>query len=154
MLQDYQITSLPRLTKRGGLAVLVRKEFTFKLNHIHKFYTLEHLDLTINLKNKVMKLILIYRPPSSKKNKFTTSQFLSEFSTLVESIIICPYKILTAGDFNFQIDQLCQTDTSKFSDLINYISMQRHIRSPTHIYAHTLDLLLTRVCDTELISHI
>ena len=54
-----------------------------------------------------MKLILIYRPPPSKKNKFTTSQFLSEFSTLAESILIRPYKILIAGDFNFQIDQLC-----------------------------------------------
>ena len=59
-----------------------------------------------------MRLILIYRPPPSKKNKFTVSQFLIEFSTLAESILICLYRPFVAGDLNFQLDLPCQADSS------------------------------------------
>ena len=58
-LQDYQYIHLPRLSRGGGIAVILRKGFDFNLNlsNQSKYSSFEHLDFTLRLRGKTFRLI-------------------------------------------------------------------------------------------------
>lgn len=77
-LQDYEFVHLPRSTgKGGGVGVLLRKGFMVRQNEATSYTSMEYIDLSITWSNTLIRLITVYRPPPSKKNKLTTSLFFS-----------------------------------------------------------------------------
>ena len=100
LLPGYKLTSLPRTTRGGSLAVLSRNEFTKKVNLGLPNESFEYLNVMLSAGNITFRVISIYRPPPSVKNKLTFSQFILDFSDLMERIMISPNKIILAGDFN------------------------------------------------------
>jgi hypothetical protein len=62
-------------------------------------------------------MIVIYRPPLSKTNKLSSSILFEEFCIFVEQLIILPVNILMAGDFNFHIDNIGDSDTIKLNKI-------------------------------------
>ena len=52
-----------------------------------------------------------------------------------------------SGDFNFHLDVGGDVDAAKFADLLETICLTQHVRSPTHIQGHILDLVITRNSD-------
>lgn len=110
------------------------------------------MDITVYSRSNVVRIILIYRPPCSKKNKFTVSQFFAEFSTLIEDTLICSHRTLLLGNFNFHIDNNEDLNGSKFVDILTSCSLYQHIDTCTHISNHILDLIITRECDLNFIS--
>ena len=78
-LQDYNVYSLPRATRGGRVAVIARKGLQVKRNNSSVFSSFETLDLAITSGNKQFRLLTIYRPRATKKNKLSTPQFFSEF---------------------------------------------------------------------------
>ena len=89
-------------------------------------------------------MIVIYRPPPSKTNKLSSSIFFEEFCIFVEQLIILPGNILMAGDFNFHIDNIGDSDTIKLNKILESFNLQQHVNGPTHKKGHTLDLIITR----------
>ena len=49
-----------------------------------------------------------------------------------------------AGDFNFQVEDDCDTAALRFLNLIEAFNLKQHISEPTHKSGHTLDLIITR----------
>jgi endonuclease/exonuclease/phosphatase (EEP) superfamily protein YafD len=62
----------------------------------------------------------------------------------VEQLIILPGNILMAGDFNFHIDNIGDSDTIKLNKILESFNLQQHVNGPTHKKGHTLDLIITR----------
>ena len=70
--------------------------------------------------------------------------FLKEFADLMESVILSKERLLVLGDFNIHVDVPNDIDAVKFLDLLESLGLEQHVTEPTHIFGHTLDLVITR----------
>jgi len=61
--------------------------------------------------------------------------------------------IIITGDLNFHLDIPTQPATIKFTRILQSCGMVQHVREPTHVLGHTLDVVITRDTD-NLISNI
>ena len=143
---DFKVIQAPRENaKGGGVALFFRKVLNTVKNASPKFTSFEHLDFTISYAKFKVRLVIIYRPPPSRKNKLTVSMFFEEFSQLIEHLMEdYIYPLVIAGDFNFHVDDLNHRDALKFTDLLESVNLIQHVKSPTHRQGHTLDLIITR----------
>ncbi|XP_072037124.1 uncharacterized protein [Amphiura filiformis] len=92
---------------------------------------------------KSVRLVTIYRPHKSKKNKATASTFFSEFSTLLEMNSTGKTPVTFIGDFNFHMDDLTDREAEGFRDLLASADLVQHVKEPTHIGGHILDLVIS-----------
>jgi len=58
--------------------------------------------------------------------------------------------LLIAGDFNIHVDVPGNTDSVCLKELLKSMGLQQHVNVPTHESGHTLDLIITRQCDSFL----
>ena len=77
----------------------------------------------------------------------TTSVFFHEFSDYLESLVMCNELLLICGDFNVHMDVPLDADTIRLKDLLNSMGLVQHVKRPTHIHGHTLDLIITWQAD-------
>uniref|UniRef100_A0A8C6PYD4 Reverse transcriptase domain-containing protein n=1 Tax=Nothobranchius furzeri TaxID=105023 RepID=A0A8C6PYD4_NOTFU len=80
--------------------------------------------------------ILVYRPPGS------TSSFLSDFQDLLSSTIKLD-RIIIVGDFNIHAEDLSNSSTREFLNMMNSFNFSQHVSGPTHRAGHTLDLVFS-----------
>ena len=130
----------------------LRKGFDFNLNNQLKYSSFEHLDLTLRLRGKTVRLVSIYRPPHSSENKLTPGLFFKECSELLELLLICPNKLVLAGDFNFHLDVPSVPNTRGFMAILAIFGLELHNEGATHISTHTLNLFITRRSETEIVD--
>ena len=74
-------------------------------------------------------------------------RFFHEFSVYIESLVMCNELLLICGDFNIHMDVPSDADTIRLKDLLNSKGLLQHVKRPTHIHGHTLDLIITRQAD-------
>ena len=143
---DFKVIQAPRENaKGGGVALFFRKVLNTVKNASPKFTSFENLDFTISYAKFKVRLVIIYRPPPSRKNKLTVSMFFEEFSQLIEHPMEdYIYPLIIAGDFNFHVNDLNHRDALKFTDLLESVNLIQHVKSPTHRHGHTFDLIITR----------
>ena len=86
----YKLLDQVRQTPRqgGGLALLIRNIFTAKRSSPRKHSSFESADWTLSKNNTQLRVIVIYRPPYSDNHPITTSTFIDEFSSFLESVVI------------------------------------------------------------------
>lgn len=106
------------------------------------------IDMLTRLKDFTCRVVLIYKPPPSRKNKLTTNMYLDEFAQLVESVVITDTHILICGDFNLHVDDIKDTDAVRFLNILESFNLCQRVTGPTHKRGHTLDLLITRSDET------
>ena len=147
-ISGFSVIQKPRANRRGGgVAILCRTNLTVDNKTSHSFNSFESLDISVRSRGQLVRIIVIYRPPHSKKNLSTASDFLRDFSSLLEDVVPTPGRLLIAGDFNFHVDDAQSRDAAKFSDLLESCDLQQHVTTATHVRGHTLDLLITRADD-------
>ena len=56
-------------------------------------------------------------------------------------------KLPITGGFNFHIDVPTDPNNKHFRDLLDAMGLVQHVKQPTHILSHTLDLIITRQSD-------
>ena len=145
---NYSLLHSPRPDRiGGGLACVYRS--TLKISQLPTtgFSSFECQCLRVTLPSSSLTILNIYCPPSASK-----TTFLSEFCTLLESLISLPSELLITGDFNFHVDSPIPTSDAPFLALLDCFSLKQHVSFPTHESNHTLDLLITRSCSTFMIS--
>ena len=101
--------------------------------HLSLFFWVSWLDPAPN--NSRIRIIVIYRPPSSANHPVSISTFISEFSSLLESVVICSKP------------PIVQEESTQFTELLETFSFVQHVRQPTHEKWHTIDLIITRSSD-------
>ena len=65
----------------------------------------------------------------------------------LESVVMSTGKLLITGDFNFHVDVPTDPINIHFRDLLDAMGLVQHVKQPTHIHGHTLDLIITRQSD-------
>ena len=88
----------------GGVGFFLRKGLNIKQNEITLFNAFEYMDISISTPTSSVRLVTVYRPPPSKKNKLSVCMF---FSILLEN--------LAASPCNLKIDHF--TVVAKFPGL-------------------------------------
>ena len=140
----YKLIHIPRLgNSGGGVGLLYKDSIAVKHSHQRKFRSFEYLDISLgNL--KIVRTILIYRPPSSGTNGLSVSLFYEEFTNLLEDVAVSPSEILLVGDFNFHIDDQNDMSAKRFIDIIESFNFKQLVNQPTHCCGHILDLVFVR----------
>ncbi|MDF4326838.1 hypothetical protein P3395_25840, partial [Vibrio parahaemolyticus] len=88
--------------------------------------------------------VIVYRAPGPY------SEFLSEFSEFLSSLVLKSDKVIIVGDFNIHVDVDNDSLATAFISLLDSIGFSQGVHEPTHCFNHTLDLVLTYGIDNSL----
>jgi len=138
----------------GGVGFLVRKSIPHEQVKTKPGETFESTLLKVSCCNTSAIIALIYRPPPSQKNGFTTDGFLREFEEYLASLLMTyPGKLYLMGDFNFHMEKPNDPKASLFCTLLSSLGLTQHVANPTHRDGGLLDLIITREDSREELLH-
>ena len=137
----YSLVHNPRPGTRrgGGVGVIHRDTFKCKPINTSSYSSFEHSDQTLFHGSSLLRVIVIYKPPSTS---FT--DFIEDFASLLELVILSPGRLIILGDFNIHIDDDQNLHRKLFLDTLDSFNLEQHVRESTHKSGHTLDLVITR----------
>jgi len=121
---------------KGGVAILCRP--MLQPIEIQTKDDIEACGVQINANNKRLRIITVYRKPSSNVNSFLLSlEYLIQ--TLDATIDTC-----VCGDFNID---LIQEPQHRITKMMNSHGLQQHVVSPTTDYGSLLDHVYSNIKD-------
>ena len=147
-IQDYgwNIISNPRKYRSGGgIAMLYRNSIELKCNtKVTKYKSFQVMESLLNTDQDFVRLVNIYRPPYTKKARYTECDFLGEFEDYLKDLYQKPGDPIIAGDFNFHMERPGDTYPKKLQQLFDDFLLHQHVPlQPTHDEGGTLDLIMT-----------
>ena len=86
----------------------------------------------------------------STNNSGTLTDFITELETLFNDITLSVVSAIVVGDFNIHYDDPSKAD--KLIDLLDTFGLIQHVKTPTHIHGHILDLVISRAVDQSVAS--
>ena len=118
--EGYDLIHLSRDNRQGGgVAVVQRKGIAVELKKKAISRSMEFMDIVCTSNNKLMRLLAVYRPTPSEKNKTPLSVFYEEFANLLDDCIIAAEELLVVGDFNFHVNVPTSSEASRFLELLD-----------------------------------
>ena len=72
---------------------------------------------------------------------------MDDFACFLEGVVTSCGKVLNAGDFNIHVESKENSASQRVLALLDHFDLQQHVRGPTHIEGHTLDLIISRSSD-------
>lgn len=142
----WNIISNPRKHRGGGgIAMLYRNTLELKCNtKVTKYKSFQVMELPFNTDHDIVRLVNLYRPPYTKKARYTECDFLSEFEDYLKDLSQKPGDPIIAGDFNFHMERPDDLYPKKLQQLLDDYQLYQHVPlEPTHDQGGTLDLVLT-----------
>ena len=141
-------THIPRVTGRGGgVAAIYRANLPINPKPKLGYNSFESLVLSLSHPNwktvQPVQFVVVYRAPSPY------SEFLTEFSEFLSSLVLKADKIIIVGDFNIHVDVDSDSLSNAFTSLLDSIGFSQCVHEPTHCFNHTLDLVLAYGVQTE-----
>ena len=145
----YTLLHKPRLDRRGGgVGIIFRDTITVKTECPFKAQSFESSEYKLHIKSVYVRIVIIYRPPPSVKNKCTSALFFKELTSYLEILTVSSGKLIVLGDFNFHMESDTDKDAVSFKELLNTTGLVQHVREVTHENGHMLDLVITRADDS------
>ena len=140
----------------GGVALLFKKEI--KVTRLPsptaaEYKHFEHLDTYISMGGRQRRFVVVYRPPPSRANGLTVSGFVEEWSEFLECCSDKGTEILMMGDLNFHLDNDRNRDAQVFRDVLDINGFVQHVKVPTHVKGHILDVVITRNGDPAICGY-
>ena len=138
----YDFIHIPRESRGGCVGLLFKESMDIKCKNSEwntSFQSFEFLDVRFK-SSKMIRMIIIYRPPSS----VPLSTFYHEFSLLLEELATASGELLIVGDFNLHVDSSRDVNALHFCDLIASFDLKQWVTTPTRTSGHILDLIITR----------
>ena len=144
---SHSNTHIPRDNGQvgGGVAAIFNSSLIITPRAKPKYKSFESLALNLshpNWKSQPLILVTVYRPPGP----YTV--FLSEFAEFLSSLVLESNKLCLTGDLNIHVDVETNSLSNAFNSLIESIGFSQCVNKPTHIFNHTLDLVL--LCGIEI----
>ena len=143
-------THIPRdtgLTRGGGVAAIFNSSLIINPRARSTFKSFESLVLSLSHPSwkslQPLLFVTVYRPPGAY------TLFLSEFSEFLSSLILDSNRIILNGDLNIHVDVGTDSLNNAFSSLIDSLGFSQCVDKPTHIFNHTLDLVLVYGIEIE-----
>ena len=142
----YKFINITRISRKGGgLAIIHKTNLSLKCTtDAHRFVSFEHIQCRLATNSLVVDIVILYRPPPSKKNKLTTAMFIHEFQDYLSQLTLSNNQIIIAGDINISWNDTNCSDTAKLKDTLDMLNVTQLVSQPTHILGNTLDWVITR----------
>ena len=145
----YSLHQVSRKKGRGGgVAILYRSGLIVTRSNLAVAETFESLSVCVSSGACSTRIVVLYRPPST-----STTNFLVELASLLDTLVLYPTSLLLAGDFNFHVNSSTSIDSAALRDLLISYDLEQHVQTPTHKAGHILDLVITRSSE-EIISDV
>lgn len=144
--QGYSSLHVPRPDNSGygGLALVFKYTIKVSLKQqasLFASFELMHAELTVG--SLTVHIFAIYRPPPSRKNRLTFSDFYDDFAVLLETVISKHRNFLLVGDLNVHFDDLSQIESKRIQSLLTESNLVQLVTCATHQGGHTLDPVIT-----------
>ena len=153
--EGYTSISFPRDHRRGGgIFITYRRSLNIAAHKLNNYNTFESCECHVQLGNKPIIFICVYRPPRSKKNKFSSNEFFSEFQSLIDYFNMKKIRPIVIGDFNFHYDIPTDADVIKAKSMFSASGLTQIVNKPTHIKNHILDWIVTDISSRDLIRNL
>ena len=148
--QGYALHHVPRYGRRGGgIGVLYKAGFSLRVDNSYpETKTFESTSVLMHSATSSVRLVVVYRPPSSKKNAHNFTDFLMEFTTVIDCFSTDQPNLLLVGDFNVHVDDASCHEAGTFLDCLSACNLTQHVTVATHRLGHTLDLIISRSNET------
>ena len=153
-ISGYKLFSVPRKGNKGwgGVAILYKSNLVVSsCSSTQSATSFETCEMVFSLGAKCLRVVVVYRPPPSTKNKLSIPLFFEEFTPALQSYAMSPGDLLITGDINFHLDIPSESAPRRFLELIDSFGLMQHIDFPTHRSLHTLDIAITR-SDSNIVS--
>jgi len=131
-----------RVSVGGGVAIIHRAEFKAKrINSLPKLKTCEVVCCRMSTANNSDVIVLsLYRPGS----KSLTTEFYTEFTTLLEALVTFRCPVFLVGDLNIHFERVSDVHVSDFIDLLSSFDMMQFVQEVTHKDGGLLDVIIAR----------
>ena len=111
----------------------------YKSRKTKRYDTVEHLDVKSTQTSIHVRIVIIYRPPTT-----STQSFLDEFATFVNEIVVTRQDFLIVGDYNLHCEINGAPGVKVLNDILAENNLKQHVTEPTHMKGHMLYLVITR----------
>lgn len=101
----------------GGVAVLYRQHVKVRQCKQRSFTTFDNIEVCLSRGKETVRLVCVYRPPPSPKNRLTVADFLSEFTAFMSHDGLPSENIFVVGDLNFHVDKPDCSNAKRFVQL-------------------------------------
>ncbi len=147
----YTFINIPRPNDcHGGIGVLHRQ--SLKLQVYPSTFTAISFEyvIIVDTVNEI-NFVVTYRPYPSPVNKFTASQFLTEFDDFLLYVNGLSGKIILLGDYNIQVDNPCGPGVTHFLSSIDGVgltsrSLDQRTGVATHLFLSRPEENLIKSC--------
>ena len=148
----YKISHTPRSYGQdgyGGVAIVYKDSFTLRTVNssnaeTNEFDQFEFMDCKLNLNKKtVFRIFVVYRPGPTAKNNLKVKLFWKDWINFLSDVVLCHNNWIIVGDLNFHLDDPSKYHTRRFVKILDEFGLIQHIKAPTHVAQHTLDVLIT-----------
>ena len=75
------------------------------------------MNIDVTSSASYIKMVIIYRPPWSNKDKLFHAGILAEFAALIEGYAMMSCRFAMIGDFNIHWDKSSDCNVKRFADL-------------------------------------
>ena len=141
--KGYSLLHNPRSSRGGGIAIIHRSTINVTpLKRIGHFPSFEYMECTMKHPQSLC-LCVVYRAP-----RHPTSQFLTEFPEILETISAYNGHILITGDFNFHMENAEDCHATELKSLLTSFNLTQHVTQETHRGGGILDLVISRMDDS------
>ena len=147
----YELLEKPRPKgKGGGIAIIHKSSLKIQKVVTPSVDSFEILETLININSDIVRLGVVYRPPTGCKTGYPMSTFLEELESYAYSRVTMSGKLLLLGNFNLHFENQNNKNTKKFQDILYATDLVQHVNVPTHIHGHCLDLVVTRTDELDI----
>ena len=146
-ISGYKLYSVPRKGNKGygGVAILYKSNLQVNArSSANGGETFEYCEILFQNDSKCLNVVVMYRPPPSKKNKFTTNMFINEFNTFMLDRLDSAGELVLVGDLNFHLDKPSDPESKRVLSLLESLHFTQNVSSATHRSGHILDVVITR----------
>jgi hypothetical protein len=130
----------------GGIGLVYQSHFKIDVITLEECRSFEYMAVQFKTSTPIL-LVIIYRPPPSRKNKLTNSMFADEFEEFVGLLATRSERVIIMGDFNLHWDEPDNIHVKRFRTILDAADFHQHVHAPTHKGGHTLDYLISRSND-------
>ena len=127
-MHGYHILSCERENRKGGgLACIYNEKLKMKASKSQKYESFETLIVQVNIKSKTDIFSLIYRPPSSTKNRNPIRVFLDEFSENITTLLQQDDDPIILGDINIPCNKEDNMDRESLVEIMRLYNIKQHV---------------------------
>ena len=150
----YALIDVPRTkTRGGGVGIVYKSSLKVKKQKVTGLMSFEATEVLISSSKDIIRLAVIYRPPTGSKTGQPTTTFLEEFNNYIDQHATTTGQLLVVGDFNFHYGNSTNAESAKLEELLHSLNLEQHVKEATHDHGHILDLVITR-CDELAVSNL